>query len=105
MALSSQSGSTETLAAVDGLVLTIGIGHGRGTIIILTGSILGSGIRSTVLLASLGEGGVAGVSEETTVAVSSGELDESVISPAGSPGVLDQDKLGGVSHGSDSMVG
>merc|ERR1719342_1539343 len=105
MALSSQSGSTETLAAVDGLVLTVGIGHGRGTIIILTGSILGSGIRSTVLLASLGEGGVAGVSKETTVAVSSSEFDEAVISPAGSPGVLDQDKLGGVTHGSDSVVG
>jgi len=96
---------TETLAAVDGLVLTIGIGLGRGTIIIFTGSVFGGGIRSTVPLASLGEGGVAGVSEESTVAVSSGELDESVVSPAGSPGVLDQDKLGGVTHGGNGVVG
>ena len=76
---------TEILDTVDGLVLTVGIGNGSGTIVVLRGSVGGGSVGVAVALSGLGEGRVAGVSEETTVAVSSSELDESVVSPAGSP--------------------
>jgi len=96
---------TEILSTVDSLVLTVGIGNGSGTVIVLRRSVGGGSIGVAVTLSSFGEGRVAGVSEKTTVAVSSSELDETVISPAGSPGVLYQNKLGGVSDGGDSVVG
>ena len=78
--------------AVTDNILAVGVRVGAGTIIALIGLVVGGGIRSTVAGSSAGKGRVAGVVVEMTVVVVPGELDESLISPGGSPGVLDQDE-------------
>ena len=92
------------LDAVDGLVHTGGVRSRVGSIIV-TGDVGGGGIRGgTVGGSGVGESGVAGVVEESTVSPVPGELDEAAVSPGASPGVLDEDVVGGVSDGGDGVV-
>ena len=83
---------------------TVRIGCRGGTVtssIVVGGSVRGSVVGGS----SVGEEGVAGVFEESTVSVVPGELDESLVSPGSSPGVLYEDEAGSVSDSGDGVVG
>lgn len=86
---------------VAGSVLT---GRLRSVVVII-GSVIGGGvIRSVVTGAGAFEPGVAAVLEELTVAMVTGELDVSLITPASTPGVLDEDVVRGVSNSGNTVV-
>ena len=86
---------------VAGSVLT---GRLRGVVVIIRSVGSGGVIRSVVTGSGAFEPGVAAVLEELTVAMVTGELDVSLITPASSPRVLDEDVVGGVSNSGNTVV-
>ena len=91
--------------AVVRLTVTGPVVTGRLRSVVITGSVWGGGvIRSVVTGAGAFEPGVAAVLEELTVAMVTGELDVSLVTPASSPGVLDEDVVGGVSNSGNTVV-